>query len=201
MSAASTEDVAVGAEAVAAGSISLDLPGTDLVAHARGSASNALSNRATAYALAGTFLVASAATAAFAPALRGFSPISALVALAAFAIVSRVSFEVGNGWVFATQLVTIPMLFTLPARDVPLLVAAGYLLGEAPSFARRRVHVDQWPIYVSTRRIRSRLHSSCRSREPARRTGAMRPSTPEPSRRSSPPTSCRMGFGRASRGA
>ncbi len=148
MSAASTEDVAVGAEAVAAGSISLDLPGTDLVAHARGSASNALSNRATAYALAGTFLVASAATAAFAPALRGFSPISALVALAAFAIVSRVSFEVGNGWVFATQLVTIPMLFTLPARDVPLLVAAGYLLGEAPSFARRRVHVDQWPIYV-----------------------------------------------------
>ncbi len=135
-------------EAVAAGDISIDLLSTELVEHARTSASRALANRTLAYLLAGTFLAAAVATAAFAPAVRGFSPVTALVAVVVFAGVSRVTFEVGNGWVFATQLVLVPTLFALPPRAVPLVVAAGYLVGELPRFARRQVPLDQWPIFV-----------------------------------------------------
>jgi len=128
-------------EAAAAGDISIDLLATELVEHARTSAAHSLANRTLAYLLAGGFLAGAIALAAFAPPLRAFSPLSAVVALVAFTAVSRVTFEVGNGWVFATQLVTVPMLFALPPRDVPLLVAAGYLLGEAPAFARGRVRL------------------------------------------------------------
>ena len=135
-------------EAVAAGEISLDLLATDLVEHARESSTRALGNRATAYGLAGGFLAAAAATALFAPRLHGFSPVAAVVAVLAYAVVSRVGFEVANGWVVPTQLVLVPMFFVLPARDLPLLVAAGYLLGQVPEFSRRRVPVDQWPIFV-----------------------------------------------------
>jgi HD-GYP domain-containing protein (c-di-GMP phosphodiesterase class II) len=135
-------------EAVAAGDISIDLLATELVEHARTSAAHSLANRTLAHLLAGGFLAGAIALAAFAPPLRAFSPLAAVVALVAFTAVSRVTFEVGNGWVFATQLVTVPMLFALPPRDVPLLVAAGYLLGEAPAFARGRVRLTQWPIFV-----------------------------------------------------
>jgi HD-GYP domain-containing protein (c-di-GMP phosphodiesterase class II) len=40
------------------------------------------------------------------------------------------------------------MLFALPPRDVPLIVAAGYLAGEAPGFLRGRVPLNQWPIFL-----------------------------------------------------
>jgi HD-GYP domain-containing protein (c-di-GMP phosphodiesterase class II) len=135
-------------EAVAAGDLSLDLRTTELVEHARTSATRALGQRTLAYLLAGGFLAAAIATAALTPSLRAFSPVSAIVATLAFAAVSRVTFEVGNGQVLATQLVTVPMLFALPPRDLPLLVAAGYLLAEAPNFARGRVPLNQWPIFV-----------------------------------------------------
>jgi HD-GYP domain-containing protein (c-di-GMP phosphodiesterase class II) len=135
-------------EAVAAGDISIDLLTTELVEHARTSAGRSLANRTLAYLLAGGFLAGAIALAALAPSVRTFSPVSAVVATLAFTAVSRVTFEVGNGWVYATQLVTVPMLFALPPRDVPLLVAAGYLLGEAPGFARGRVSLSQWPIFV-----------------------------------------------------
>jgi HD-GYP domain-containing protein (c-di-GMP phosphodiesterase class II) len=146
---ASTEYVRVSVDAAAVGQTSLDLSSTDLIEHARTSAGRALSiGRTTAYLLAGCFLAGAIATAALAPALRTFSPVAAIVAVLAYAAVSRVSFEVGNGWVLATQLVVVPMLFSLPARDVPLLVAAGWVLGETPSFVRGRVPVNQLPVYV-----------------------------------------------------
>ncbi|MGH2998999.1 MAG: hypothetical protein ACRDNM_06845, partial [Gaiellaceae bacterium] len=137
-------------EAAAAGDLSLDLLTTELVERARTQSSTGLGRRyrALAYFLAGCFLTAAIATAVLAPPLRGFSPIAAVIAVLAYAAVSRVSFEVGNGWVFATQLVLVPMLFALPPRDVPLLVAAGYLLGEVPGMARGRVPLNQWPVFV-----------------------------------------------------
>jgi hypothetical protein len=137
-------------EAAAAGELTLDadLIGAEFVEHARTRARGSLPNRGTAYLLAGTFLAAAIATAVLAPPLRGFSPLAAVVATVAYAAVSRVAFEVVNGWVFATQLVFVPMLFALPPRDVPLLVAAGYLLGNAPEFARGRVALSRWPIHV-----------------------------------------------------
>jgi len=135
-------------EAVAAGDLSLDLLTTELVEHARTSASRALANRTLAYLLAGSFLASAVATAALAPAVRGFSPVAAVVAVIAYAAVSRVSFEVANGWVLPTQLVVVPMLFALPPRDVPILIATGYVLGEGPAFIRGTVPLNQWPIRV-----------------------------------------------------
>src|SRR5207248_4865785 len=58
-------------EAAAAGELSLDLLATELVEHARTSASRALSNRTAAYILAAGFLAGAIATAAFAPSVRG----------------------------------------------------------------------------------------------------------------------------------
>ena len=138
----------LGMEAVAAGDISIDLLSTELVEHARTSASRALANRTLAYLLAGSFLAAATATATLAPAVRGFSPVAAVVAVLAYAAVSRVTFEVANGWVLPTQLVVVPMLFALPPRDVPLLIAIGYVLGEVPAFVRGAVPLNQWPIRV-----------------------------------------------------
>jgi HD-GYP domain-containing protein (c-di-GMP phosphodiesterase class II) len=135
-------------EAVAAGDLSLDLLSTELVERARSQSSHALSHRALAYLLVAGFLAAAITTGILAPALRGFSPVAAVVAVLAYALVSRVTFEVGNGLVVATQLVMVPMLFALPARDVPLLIAAGYLVGQLPDFVRGRVPLNQWPIYV-----------------------------------------------------
>ena len=137
-------------EAVAAGEISLDLLATDLVEHARESSTRALGNRATAYTLAAGFLVAAVATAVLAPALRPLSPVAAVVAVLAYAAVARVSFEVGNGLVLATQLALVPIYFALPPRDVPLLVAAGWVLSAAPSFVRGRAPWSQIPVYVSS---------------------------------------------------
>ncbi|HEY4412887.1 MAG TPA: hypothetical protein VGN06_07805, partial [Gaiellaceae bacterium] len=135
-------------EAVAAGDISIDLLSTELVEHARTSAGRSLGHRTLAHLIAGGFLAAAIALAVVAPAVRGFSPVAAVVAVVAYAAVSRVTFEVGNGWVYATQLVVVPTFFALPPRDVPLLIAAGYLLGEGPAFIRGRVPVNQWPIFV-----------------------------------------------------
>jgi HD-GYP domain-containing protein (c-di-GMP phosphodiesterase class II) len=135
-------------EAVAAGDISIDLLATELVEHARSSATRSLSNRALAYFLAGGFLAAAAGLAVLAPDVRAFSFVPALVAVVAYAAVSRITFEVGNGWVYATQLVVVPMFFALPQRDVPLLVATALLLGQAPDFVRGRVPLSQWPISV-----------------------------------------------------
>lgn len=134
--------------AVAAGDISIDLLATERVEKARDSAARALGHRTLAYLLAGGFLAAATATAVFAPHVRHFSPLAALVGVLAYAAVSRVTFEVGNGWVYATQLVVVPMFFALPQRDVPLLIAAGLLLGQAPEFVRGRMPLGQWPITV-----------------------------------------------------
>ena len=135
-------------EAVAAGDLSVDLLSTELVGRARSQSTRSLSHRALARLLACGFLAAGVATAVLAPPLRGFSPAAAVIAVLAYAAVSRVTFEVGNGLVVATQLVMVPMLFALPARDVPLLIATGYLVGRLPEFARGRVPLNQWPIFV-----------------------------------------------------
>jgi HD-GYP domain-containing protein (c-di-GMP phosphodiesterase class II) len=134
--------------AVAAGDISLDILSTELVEHARTRASTALSHRVVAYLLAGSVLAAAIAIAVLAPSLRPFSPFTAIVAVLAYGAVSRVTFEVANGFAVATQLVFVPMLFVLPARDVPLVVVAGYLVGQAPEFVRGKMALSHWPIYV-----------------------------------------------------
>src|SRR5690242_18534403 len=66
-------------------------------------------NEVLAYGLCGGFLTAAVATALFLPTLRPFSLVTAAVTVAAYAVVSRVEFEVGSGAVHAGELVLVPM--------------------------------------------------------------------------------------------
>src|SRR5919201_4495901 len=63
--------------------------------------------------------------------------------VAAYALTSRVKFEVRTGLALPTELVLVPMLFLLPAKAVPLCVAAGMLLGRLPELVRRKTHPDR----------------------------------------------------------
>jgi len=62
-----------------------------------------------------------------------------LVFVGAIALVSRIELEVGSGFASPVELVVIPMLFALPAGQVPIAVAAGLVLGQLPSYLRERV--------------------------------------------------------------
>jgi HD-GYP domain-containing protein (c-di-GMP phosphodiesterase class II) len=122
----------------AAPSLRADELGTELVARARVRARLGLSGREglIAILLAGSFVAAALVGAFFLPAVRPFSPAAAVIAVIVYAAVSRVRFEVSYFWLVPTQLVLVPMLFTLPPRIVPLLVAAGLMLGKTPELFR-----------------------------------------------------------------
>jgi len=70
-------------------------------------------------------------------------PLSALLLTVTYAAVERASFAVGPGQVSPTQLVFVPMLFLLPPEAVPMLVAAGGLLGALPSVVLGRAHPER----------------------------------------------------------
>jgi HD-GYP domain-containing protein (c-di-GMP phosphodiesterase class II) len=125
-------------ETPAAVPLRTDELGTELVARARLRARRSLSGSdgLIAVVLAGGFLATAICSALFLPPVRHFSPTAAIVAVVVYAAVSRVRFEVSNLWVLPTQLVLVPMLFTLPPRSVPLLVAGALLLSKVPDFAR-----------------------------------------------------------------
>jgi HD-GYP domain-containing protein (c-di-GMP phosphodiesterase class II) len=76
-----------------------------------------------------SFLFTAVPLAVFMPEGRSLSLPTLVVLIAMYAATSRIELEVGRGSVVPTQLVLVPMLFLLPARIVPLAVAAGYLLG------------------------------------------------------------------------
>jgi HD-GYP domain-containing protein (c-di-GMP phosphodiesterase class II) len=61
--------------------------------------------------------------------------LTAITFTAVYAAVARVGFEVGTGWAIPTELVLVPMLFALPLRAVPLVVATALL---AQSLGDRR---------------------------------------------------------------
>lgn len=62
--------------------------------------------------------------------------IAALVLL--FAMLSRVAYEVGQGYATPTQLAFVPLLLVAPPRAVPLLVALAYVLAALVSPGNRR---------------------------------------------------------------
>jgi HD-GYP domain-containing protein (c-di-GMP phosphodiesterase class II) len=101
-----------------------------------------------ALALAAGFIFAALAAAMLLPAGRPFSPLAALISLLTYAVVSRVWFEVNNGAVLPTQLVLVPMLFVLPPRIVPLVVAAAIVIGQAPKFAQKRFTLSHIPVHI-----------------------------------------------------
>jgi HD-GYP domain-containing protein (c-di-GMP phosphodiesterase class II) len=61
----------------------------------------------------------------------------------AYALASRVEFEIGGGSAVPTQLVFVPMLFLLPPNLVPLFVAAGFALGNAIDHTRGSRHFQR----------------------------------------------------------
>jgi len=136
-------------EAVAAGEGSFVAAGADLVEVTRERARRRMSRPAerTALVMAVGFVTAAGAVALFLPAQRPFSVTTALLAVLAYAIASRVEFEVRNNFAVPTQLVLVPMLFALPPRAVPLLVAAGYLTGQS---VRRNRPLSHAPILVAS---------------------------------------------------
>jgi HD-GYP domain-containing protein (c-di-GMP phosphodiesterase class II) len=121
-----------------------------MVARARSRRQRRLNGRAerVALALAGGFIATAIAGAILLPAVRPFSPVAALIAVLSYAVVSRVWFEISNGAVYPAQLVLVPMLFVLPPRDVPLVVVAALVLGQAPKFAQKRFALSHIPVHV-----------------------------------------------------
>ena len=89
-----------------------------------------------------TAVVGAAFAAAAVPlALTALPDVSVPLAIAltlAYALASRVEFEIGSGLAVPTQLVLVPALFLLPAGIVPLLVAAGFVIGNVPDIVSRR---------------------------------------------------------------
>src|SRR3712207_6776512 len=73
-----------------------------------------------------------------------YDPVVVIGLMLAFAVASRVEFEVGPIIAVPVQLVFVPMLFLVSLPLVPLLVAGAFLLGEAPDFIRGRTHPDRW---------------------------------------------------------
>jgi HD-GYP domain-containing protein (c-di-GMP phosphodiesterase class II) len=85
------------------------------------------------------FVIAAAALAAHDMAPNHGLWLLAPLFVATVALASRVELEVGSGFASPVELVIIPMLFALPAGQVPAVVAFGLVLGQLPSYLRGRV--------------------------------------------------------------
>ena len=90
--------------------------------------------RVTEAMTAAAFLVTAVAMAALVPSELSFDPLLAGTLVAVYAVMARVRFPIGHGFTIPTELVLVPMLFLVPAGTVPLLVAAGMLLGSLPEY-------------------------------------------------------------------
>ena len=84
------------------------------------------------------------------------SPLGAIGLIAAYAIAQQVQFDVGAGYTVPSQLVLMPMLMLAPPALVPLLVAAGLLVGRLPALpAPRGPPAAAWPSCCPTPGMRS----------------------------------------------
>jgi len=90
--------------------------------------------RVTEAMTAAAFVVTAVAMAALVPSERSFDPLLVGTLVAVYAVMARVRFPIGHGFTIPTELVLVPMLFLVPAGTVPLLVAAGMLLGSLPEY-------------------------------------------------------------------
>ena len=61
----------------------------------------------------------------------------------ATAIIGRLQFETGAGYLVPTQLIFVPMLFVLPAAIAPLVVVAAWAIDRLPDVLARRVHAQR----------------------------------------------------------
>jgi putative nucleotidyltransferase with HDIG domain len=95
--------------------------------------------------LGALLLACVAGLAVFAPSDRDVSFIGALGLIAAYAVAQQVQFDVATTYTVPTQLVLMPTLLLAPPALVPLLVAAGLVVGRLPSYLRGEVHFGRLP--------------------------------------------------------
>jgi len=77
-----------------------------------------------------SFLACAGALAVFAPSVRPLQPALAATLVLLYTLTSRViKFPIGAGYVVPSYLILVPMLLLLPPALVPLLAAAGLMLG------------------------------------------------------------------------
>jgi HD-GYP domain-containing protein (c-di-GMP phosphodiesterase class II) len=100
-------------------------------------------DRLAVFVLGGGFLLATVALFALVPTQRSPSLLAVVALIAAYAVVSRVEFELGSGSLVPTEVLLVPMLFILPLRLVPLAVAAAYISGSVVDAIRGRIHTER----------------------------------------------------------
>jgi len=106
-------------------------------------------DRIATFALASSFVAGCLVFAAVFDSSRHASPLLVAALVGAYALYSRVEFQIGPGAAVPTQLAFVPMLFTLPLDLVAPAVAAGFLLGAAPDHLRRRIPFERSLHYLA----------------------------------------------------
>ncbi len=107
--------------------------GDELTRHSRDRVENGAQARRAQQAFAataGVFVLCALLGGLFLHAGPPFSWSTALFLVILCGAISRVQFEIGTGAAIPTELVLVPMLFTVPIGTVPALMAAGLLLGD-----------------------------------------------------------------------
>jgi diguanylate cyclase (GGDEF)-like protein len=100
---------------------------------------------------AGLYLVAAVALMAFSRGSVGdLATGPGMLFLLCYAVVSRIEFEIGTGSAVPTQLVLVPMLFVLPAGDVPMTVLLAYALSATFDVASGALRPERIPVVLST---------------------------------------------------
>jgi len=99
--------------------------------------------RGATLALTAVFVLSAIALNVFSTSHRTVEPVLLVALLAAFAVASRVEFEIGSGTAIPTQVAFVPMLMLAPAGLIPLLVLAGLLLGSTVEVLRGDRHFER----------------------------------------------------------
>jgi diguanylate cyclase (GGDEF)-like protein len=90
-------------------------------------------------ASAAALFVIAATVLVLAGGMAGLRPQVAALLIGVYAVVGRIEFPVGAGYVVPTQLILVPMLLMLPPGVVPVAVAIGLVTGNAAECAVGRV--------------------------------------------------------------
>jgi HD-GYP domain-containing protein (c-di-GMP phosphodiesterase class II) len=90
------------------------------------------------------FIAAAVAVALLIPSERDVDPLLIAGLLVGHALVSRVRFEFGGGYVVPEQLVIVPMMLLVPLPLVPLLIGVAGTLAVIPDFMRGSWARDRW---------------------------------------------------------
>jgi HD-GYP domain-containing protein (c-di-GMP phosphodiesterase class II) len=106
-------------------------------------------DRAVTWALAAGFAAAAVPLALFADSDRAPAFWTLALLVVAYALASRIQFEVASGSAVPTQLVLVPMLFLAPVATAPILVVLGYSLGLVVDVATGRVHAERIAVVVA----------------------------------------------------